>query len=137
MYNIYSRFALTFLLGGLLFIVHHTDFLFLSFFNHISLEVSDGAQQVFTTKIRWRKNNATVQESIDCIQKVLTIISQIRSFMEGLEKQIIEYMHSWIIYCDHNVTIKCMFRALYGLKAVRITGWTRWSAVLHGFSTIC
>lgn len=83
------RISLTFLLGGRLLIVQHTDFLFLSLFDHVSLEVCDGSQQVFTTKIRWRKNNATVQESIDCIQKVLTIISQIRSFMERLEKRTI------------------------------------------------
>lgn len=89
MYCIYSRCSLTFLLQALLFIVHHADFQFLSLFDHISLEVSDGAQQVVAPKVRRRKNNAAVQEAIDGVQKVLTIISQICSFMERLETRII------------------------------------------------
>lgn len=90
---------------------------------HLLLEVSDRFQEIFSFHIRGWDDNATVQELVDTIQEVLSVISKVGHLMEVLQQNISTKLYrcrsSYYILLNGVIVLQAL---LYCTK-VKLTGF--------------
>lgn len=68
------------------------EFSFFPLAQHLLLEISHGLEEVFALNV-WRWNDdAAVQELIDTIQEVLSVVSKVGNLMETLKQDTIKHV---------------------------------------------